>query len=114
MFIQLLSRHKRGWTQAGMAGLTPACVKSQNQRLAELSLSHHRLTHSVLTSEVCPSICVGAMSPFSAPLFSFYFHVSFQIKAKEQVAHRYCHHICDMGLEATVFAKPGLDATVFR
>lgn len=33
-------------TQVGMASLTPACVKSQNQRLAELSLSHHP-AHSV-------------------------------------------------------------------
>lgn len=37
---------QRGWVQVGMASLTPACVKSQNQRLAELSLSHHP-AHSV-------------------------------------------------------------------
>lgn len=62
---------QRGRTQAGMAGLTPACVKSQNQRLAELSLSHHP-AHSVcwLQRSVLPF--AQALCPLSQ-LFSFHF-----------------------------------------
>lgn len=92
---------QRGRTQAGMAGLTPACVKSQNQRLAELSLSHHP-AHSVCWLQRSV-VRAGAVPPFSALLFSFYFHASFQIKAKGQVALRCCHCICDIGLDAAEF-----------
>lgn len=65
-------------TQVGMAGLTPACVKSQNQRLAELSLSHHP-AHSVcwLQRSVLPF--AQALCPLSQrSSFHFIFMIPFR------------------------------------